>query len=180
MRKIASFVIGALVAGARTPTVSKKAILPCRATRTMAPGMIRLSTSAFSTSVIFWRRSDESPTCSGLTLGRLWAETTPVVTRHSRTASSRALALMVPSTLRLVRNRTPSEAPRYQHRSGASSHAGRKYESTLTSFGPDSILALPWGCSSVGRAQGWQSWGQGFEPPQLHQILKRGYGARCN
>jgi hypothetical protein len=27
-----------------------------------------------------------------------------------------------------------------------------------------------WGCSSVGRAQGWQSWGQGFESPQLHQI----------
>src|SRR5439155_12677571 len=29
-----------------------------------------------------------------------------------------------------------------------------------------------WGCSSVGRAQGWQSWGQGFEPPQLHQKTK--------
>src|SRR5258706_459717 len=29
-----------------------------------------------------------------------------------------------------------------------------------------------WGCSSVGRAQGWQSWGQGFEPPQLHQNLR--------
>jgi hypothetical protein len=26
-----------------------------------------------------------------------------------------------------------------------------------------------WGCSSAGRAQGWQSWGQGFDPPQLHQ-----------
>src|SRR3970040_3199928 len=25
-----------------------------------------------------------------------------------------------------------------------------------------------WGCSSAGRAQGWQSWGQGFESPQLH------------
>ena len=23
----------------------------------------------------------------------------------------------------------------------------------------------------------WQSWGQGFEPPQLHQFLTRGYGA---
>src|SRR5262249_7103146 len=31
-----------------------------------------------------------------------------------------------------------------------------------------------WGCSSVGRAQGWQSWGQGFEPPQLHQFFDAG------
>ena len=31
-------------------------------------------------------------------------------------------------------------------------------------------LSLAWGCSSVGRAQGWQSWGQGFESPQLHQL----------
>src|SRR6185369_8899772 len=30
--------------------------------------------------------------------------------------------------------------------------------------------SLAWGCSSVGRAQGWQSWGQGFESPQLHQL----------
>jgi hypothetical protein len=37
--------------------------------------------------------------------------------------------------------------------------------------------SLAWGCSSVGRAQGWQSWGQGFEPPQLHQ-LKRHDGTR--
>src|SRR2546421_11868869 len=29
-----------------------------------------------------------------------------------------------------------------------------------------------WGCSSVGRAQGWQSWGQGFESPQLHHFKK--------
>src|SRR5260370_20949891 len=41
----------------------------------------------------------------------------------------------------------------------------------------DRIVARPvpwclaWGCSSVGRAQGWQSWGQGFESPQLHQII---------
>src|SRR3990172_3563433 len=30
-----------------------------------------------------------------------------------------------------------------------------------------------WGCSSAGRAQGWQSWGQGFDPPQLHQNKQR-------
>src|SRR5947199_6704118 len=27
--------------------------------------------------------------------------------------------------------------------------------------------------SSAGIAQGWQSWGQGFEPPQLHHLLIR-------
>ena len=27
-------------------------------------------------------------------------------------------------------------------------------------------------CSSL-----WEPWGQGFEPPQLHQFLTRGYGA---
>ncbi len=30
---------------------------------------------------------------------------------------------------------------------------------------------MMWGCSSAGRAQGWQSWGQGFDPPQLHQTM---------
>ena len=29
-------------------------------------------------------------------------------------------------------------------------------------------LLYDWGCSSAGRAHDWQSWGQGFEPPQLH------------
>src|SRR4030095_2677520 len=33
--------------------------------------------------------------------------------------------------------------------------------------------SLAWGCSSVGRAQGWQSWGQGFDSPQLHQTYPR-------
>ncbi len=30
------------------------------------------------------------------------------------------------------------------------------------------IYVRIWGCSSVGRASGWQSEGQGFKPPQLH------------
>src|SRR5215470_3203797 len=30
-----------------------------------------------------------------------------------------------------------------------------------------------WGCSSVGRAQGWQSWGQGFDSPQLHHLIQK-------
>src|SRR2546425_3070815 len=30
--------------------------------------------------------------------------------------------------------------------------------------------SLAWGCSSVGRAQGWQSWGQGFDSPQLQHF----------
>src|SRR2546430_16221166 len=36
-------------------------------------------------------------------------------------------------------------------------------------------LSLAWGCSSVGRAQGWQSWGQGFESPQLHHFFSDTY-----
>src|SRR3990172_9294004 len=35
-----------------------------------------------------------------------------------------------------------------------------------------------WGCSSAGRAQGWQSWGQGFDPPQLHQKTIKGLTVR--
>src|SRR5512145_1331734 len=44
--------------------------------------------------------------------------------------------------------------------------------------GPPPVTSIPaWGCSSVGRAQGWQSWGQGFDSPQLHQSSRRGHGA---
>lgn len=32
-------------------------------------------------------------------------------------------------------------------------------------------MIFNWGCSSAGRASGWQSEGQGFEPPQLHYKL---------
>ena len=30
---------------------------------------------------------------------------------------------------------------------------------------------LTWGCGAVGSARDWQSRGQGFDPPQLHQSL---------
>jgi hypothetical protein len=36
---------------------------------------------------------------------------------------------------------------------------------------PPVTWAVAWGCSSAGRAQGWQSWGQGFESPQLHHFF---------
>ncbi len=57
---------------------------------------------------------------------------------------------------------------------------GRRGSSPLSPTTPflDNILRRPvtltvaWGCSSVGRAQGWQSWGQGFESPQLHQFSR--------
>src|SRR5262249_24552485 len=35
-------------------------------------------------------------------------------------------------------------------------------------------LRSPWGCSSAGRASGWQSEGQGFDSPQLHQENPKG------
>src|SRR5215813_14149733 len=126
MRKIVSFVIGTLVAGSRTPTASKKAILPWRATRTTAPGMIFLSMSALSESVMRWRRSDERPTCSGLAGARLWAPTAVAVITHRNTASSSVFALM-PSLLlvevqRHERNRPGP--PRYQHLRRPSSEPG--------------------------------------------------------
>ena len=36
------------------------------------------------------------------------------------------------------------------------------------------MSASLWGCSSVGRALDWQSRGQGFDPPQLHQPREDG------
>src|SRR5215468_4333006 len=183
MRKIVSFVIGTLVAGSRVPAVSKKATLPLRAISTTAPGMTRLSTSALITSMSRCRRSEDSPTCSGLALGRLWAKAAPVVTTVKSAASSKILAFMGASSFV-----EPGSCERWElrvrgrHASSASvcrqaRQARRKYRPTLTSLALGSILQSSWGCSSVGRAQGWQSWGQGFEPPQLHQIFTRGYGA---
>src|SRR3989449_11470023 len=88
MRKIASFVIGAFAAASSTPTVSKSAILPWRATSRMAPGIWPFSESARSVVTIRPRRSDDSPTCSGLTLDRVWAWTSATVDNHSSAASS--------------------------------------------------------------------------------------------
>ena len=36
-----------------------------------------------------------------------------------------------------------------------------------------SQVVLFWGCSSVGRALEWHSRGQGFDSPQLHQLMKK-------
>ena len=49
-----------------------------------------------------------------------------------------------------------------------------RYHPSLTSRRAAGNLVNLWGCSSVGRAQGWQSWGQGFDSPQLHQITDAG------
>src|SRR5215813_7631506 len=144
--------------------------------------MVRLSTSALITSMSRCRRSEDSPTCSGLALGRLWAKAATAVANVKNAASSRILAFMsASSSSRVVRasvklrsrgRHANSEDERRQGRQRA-----RKYQPILTSLASGSILRSSWGCSSVGRAQGWQSWGQGFEPPQLHQIFMRGYGA---
>src|SRR6266436_1071443 len=136
--------------------------------------MTRVSTSALSVSVIRCRRSDDNPTCSGLALGRLCASTVTATIKQSRAAGSvaftRIMLVLLVEVAPNDRDGRRLRAPRYQRHHMASSNGGRrKYQQTLTTFTSGSILHLSWGCSSVGRAQGWQSWGQGFEPPQLHQ-----------
>src|SRR2546425_10079406 len=88
MRKIASFVIGALLCGSSTPTLSNSAIRPCRATRRMAPGIWPFCESLRSVVTMRPSRSDDRPTCSGLTLDRVWARTRATVDSHSSAASS--------------------------------------------------------------------------------------------
>src|SRR6267378_6570585 len=88
MRKIASFVIGAFVAGSSTPTLSNNAIRPWRATRRIAPGIWPFSESLRSVVTMRPSRSDDRPTCSGLTLDRVWACTRATVDSHSSAASS--------------------------------------------------------------------------------------------
>src|SRR5262250_637953 len=56
--------------------------------------MIRLSTSALITSMSRCRRSEDSPTCSGLALGRLWAKAATAVEMVKSAASSRILAFI--------------------------------------------------------------------------------------
>src|SRR5262245_7519636 len=82
---------------------------------------------------------------------------------------------------------TPEARPRGAIGQSAFGSALGTTPKSLASVGPslttnhtDGSLHCAWGCSSVGRAQGWQSWGQGFEPPQLHQFFSRGYGAGRN
>src|SRR6266850_4535611 len=88
MRKIASFVMGALLCGSSTPTLSNSAILPCRATSRIAPGIWPFSESVRSVVTMRPSRSDDRPTCSGLTLDRVWACTRATVDNHSSAASS--------------------------------------------------------------------------------------------
>src|SRR5712671_3480195 len=70
MRKMLSCAIGALAAGFCRPISSNQPIWPRRATITVAPGRVPLSTSRLNASDIRCRRVDESPICSGLAWGR--------------------------------------------------------------------------------------------------------------
>src|SRR5262249_33887190 len=94
MRKIESVVIGTRVAGLRVPMASNSATLPWRATSSTAPGMTPFSTSFLSVVVIRARRSDDSPTCSGLALGRLWAWAAVTVSTNSRAARNATFVLI--------------------------------------------------------------------------------------
>src|SRR6266481_2533003 len=94
MRKIESFVIGALVAGSRAPTASNKATLPWRPTSRIAPGMTPFSTSPRSVAVILLSRSVDSPTCSGVATGRLWASATTAPGRYS-SATRTAIRILI-------------------------------------------------------------------------------------
>src|SRR5881409_1631738 len=98
MRKIASFVIGALVAGSRTPTLSNSAILPCRDTSRMAPGIWPRSESARRVATMRPRCSEDRPTCSGRTLDSVWAATDTgartTTNSHSTIANSAILLVM--------------------------------------------------------------------------------------
>src|SRR2546430_14742180 len=88
MRKIASFVIGTSLDGASTPSRPNRWTGPCRATRRMAPGVWPFCESWRSVATMRPSRSDDRPTCSGLTLDRVWACTRATVDSHSSAASS--------------------------------------------------------------------------------------------
>src|SRR5580698_2550443 len=70
MRKMVSCAIGAGAAGLCWPTASNQAIWPRRATSMVAPGMVPLSTSRLNASDRRCKRTDDSPTDSGLAWGR--------------------------------------------------------------------------------------------------------------
>src|SRR6185312_2013609 len=70
MRKMLSCVIGALAAGLWRPIASNQPIWPRRATMTVAPGRVPLSTSRLKASDIRCRRTLDSPIASGLACGR--------------------------------------------------------------------------------------------------------------
>src|ERR1700730_392163 len=115
--------------------------------------MILFSTSALSVSVIRCRRSEESPTCSGLALGRLWAWTATALMRHSRAASSMTFTFMTlilpievssaaaPQDCAIDRRRP--RASRYQRGRTASSEAGgSQVLANLDKFLPGQYPAL--------------------------------------
>ena len=70
MRKSVSCAIGALAVGLCFPTASNQPILPRRATSTVAPGSVPLSTSRLNASDSFCSRALESPIASGLASGK--------------------------------------------------------------------------------------------------------------
>ena len=69
MRKMLSCAIGAAAAGLCRPIASNQPIWPRRATMTVAPGRVPLSTSRLKASDIRCRRTVDSPIVSGLACG---------------------------------------------------------------------------------------------------------------
>ena len=75
--------------------------------------------------------------------------------------SSASTSFTTPARARLYRRKAKSQA-----------------ENLLTAGeghvkGQANLLGIYWGCSSAGRALEWHSRGQEFDPPQLHQNIKR-------
>ena len=70
MRKMVSCAIGAEAAGLCRPIASNQPIWPRRATITVAPGRVPLSTSRLKASDIRCSRAGDSPSGSGLAWGR--------------------------------------------------------------------------------------------------------------
>ena len=70
MRKMLSCAIGAEAAGLCRPIASNQPIWPRRATITVAPGRVPLSTSRLKASDIRCRRTVDSPIVSGLACGQ--------------------------------------------------------------------------------------------------------------
>src|SRR6478609_5035575 len=69
MRKMLSCAIGVAAAGLCRPMASNQPIWPLRATITVAPGRVPLSTSRLKASDSFCRREADSPMVSGLACG---------------------------------------------------------------------------------------------------------------
>src|SRR5258708_34509708 len=70
IRKIVSFAIGVLASGLCRPIAPNQPIWPWRATITVAPGRVPLSTSRLKASDIRLSRAGDNPSESGLGWGR--------------------------------------------------------------------------------------------------------------